>query len=532
MIISYWIFIVYYLGHRVFSLLYFINMPFSLLAEFKNRRAFQAMLIVLCLFLIFFFGFKTMDDPDIGWHLRTGEQILARGAVPQADWFTHSFADFSWIDHEWLTNVILYQLYNIGGPFLLSVLFASLLVFIFAYLVPKTFSSRLPLYQNLIIGVLGAGVVTFYVGVRPQLLTLVDVCFLLIIFQKLRRNPDSRALYWLPFLFLAWANLHASFPVGLGIFVVLLAFEAMKRRVLNKTGEFWFAEEKNTLIFPAIKKLAWMLPVSFLATLVNPYGWRIYLEVYRTMLDRYGTREIIEWLAPDVTQTYGIVFGVYLCLFLVVFFFRRAKIDLAHFVLFICFLVAALMSVRHIPLFVIITLPLFLIGVSDFFDEFLIPILKNKAVFIGLTSLCIMGVFTLGQFAQTAKRSLNQNEIFATVDIPVSAVRELKNLGLSGNMFNEYNWGGYLIWQAPEYPVFTDGRTAHWKRDGKNLLQEFLDTATYREGAEATLQKYNISFLFLDPGRPLVRVLQNDPGWEMLYSDDKAVIMKKVTGDK
>lgn len=507
-------------------------MPSFLMSEFKSQRAFQAIIIVLCLFLIAFFGFKTMSDPDIGWHLTAGQEILARGGIPQSDWFTNSFANFGWIDHEWLTNILLFKLYSLGGPFLLSALFSGLMVFLFAYLVPKTVDSPLPFYQNLIIGTLGAGVVTFYVGVRPQLLTLLGVALLLIIFQKLRRNPSSRAIYWLPVLFLVWANLHASFPVGLGIFALLLIFEAMKRRVLDKNGEFWFAEQKNTLVLAVIKKLCFIFPLAIAATLVNPYWWRIYVEIYRTLFDRYGTREIMEWLAPDITQTYGMVFAFYLCFLLIVFFFRRAKIDLTQFVLFLAFFVASLMSLRHIPLFVIVTLPFFLVGATRFFDQFFIPILKNRAVCGGLAALALLAVFTTGSFAQTLKRSFTENEIFSAADIPVSAVRELKNLRLSGNLLNEYNWGGYLIWRAPEYPVFIDGRTPHWKQDGKNLLQEFLDTVNYQEGAIATLEKYEISFLFLQPGRPLIQALKNDPAWEMLYSDDKAVIMRQVTGNK
>lgn len=507
-------------------------MPSFLQSEFKNQRVFQAIIIGLCLFLIFFFGFKAMSDPDIGWHLKAGAEIVTRGEIPQVDWFTHSYSGFGWIDHEWLTNIALSQLYNLGGPFLLSVVFSGLIVLVFAYLVPKTVGSPLPFYQNLIIGTLGAGVVTFYVGVRPQLLTLIGVALLLIIFQKLRRNPASRAIYWLPVLFLVWANLHASFPVGLGIFLVLLIFEAVKRQAIEKRGEFWFAENANTLAISAIKKLCWIWPLSLAATLVNPYGWRIYIEVYRTLFDHYGTREIQEWLAPDISQTYGIVFAVYLCLWLIVFFFRKAKADLCQFILFLLFLLMALMSLRHIPLFVMVTLPFFLVGAGQFFNEFLTPILRNKAVFIGLAAVAILGVFSAGDFAQTIKRSFVPNEIFAAADIPVSAVRELKNLQLEGNMFNEYNWGGYLIWQAPEYPVFIDGRTAHWKKDGQNLLQEFMEAVNYQEGAKDTLAKYDISFLLLQPGRPLVQALKDDTSWEMVYSDDKGVIMKKVTSNR
>lgn len=504
-------------------------MPSFLQSEFKNQRLFQAIVIILCLFLIVFFSFKVMSDPDIGWHLKTGEEIVSRGEVPQVDWFTHSYSDFGWIDHEWLTNITLSQLYNLGGPFLLSVLFSGLIVLVFAYLLPKTASSPLPFYQNLIIGTLGAGVVTFYVGIRPQLLTLVGIALLLIIFQKLRRNPASRAVYWLPVLFLVWANLHASFPVGLGVFLVLVIFEAVKRQAIEKRGDFWFAENANTLAAPVIKKLCWIWPLSLAATLVNPYGWRLYIEVYRTLFDHYGTREIQEWLSPDITQLYGIVFAVYLCLWLIVFFFRKAKADLSQFVLFLLFLLMALMSLRHIPLFVLVTLPFFLVGAQQFFDVFLIPILKNRAVFLGLAAVAVLGVFFSGNFAQTIKRSFVPNEIFAAADIPVSAVRELKNLKLSGNMLNEYNWGGYLIWQAPEYPVFTDGRTAHWRKDDKNLLQEFMETVNCQEGAKDTLNRYDISFVFLQPGRPLVQALKDDTSWEMVYSDDKAVIMKKIT---
>jgi len=468
-----------------------------------------------------------MDDPDVGWHLRTGEEIVNRGEVPKIDWYTHTYVDFPWIDHEWATDVTMYAIYSVGGPFLLSVISCLLVLLIFLYLMPLAAGSKLPWQANLLIGTVGAIVSGFFVGVRPQILGMLGVVLVLVILRQIKLKPDSKIVFWLPILFLVWVNLHGSFVLGLGVVLIVLLMEWVKRRTLENVGETWVAAEKDTMTREALRRLTIVFPVSLVAVLINPYGYRIFEEVGRTMFDTYGTREINEWMAPDISEQYGIAFAIYLFFWLTVFFFRRGKIGLTQLTLSLLALLGALMSRRNIPIFVILTLPYLYQGGRDFFANFLFPILRNRVVLIGLLVMAVVLIFFQGDFWSTLRRSLDEQEGFIGNDYPVAAVDELRENPISGNIFNEYNWGGYLIWRLPDVRVFTDGRTPHWREDGIPLLREFQDTIQYQAQAPEILEKYDISYVLLSPERSLVNVLREKEDWEEVYEDEVAVILKK-----
>ncbi|RME56323.1 hypothetical protein D6779_10780, partial [Candidatus Parcubacteria bacterium] len=82
---------------------------------------------------------------------------------------------------------------------------------------------------------------------------------------------------------------------------------------------------------------------------------------------------------------------------------------------------------------------------------------------------------------------------------PADAVAWIKENHPQGNLFNEYNWGGYLIWALPEYPVAVDGRTDLY---GDPVLRRYLDARAARAGWETTLQDWDVRVALLSPGAP------------------------------
>ncbi len=105
--------------------------------------------------------------------------------------------------------------------------------------------------------------------------------------------------------------------------------------------------------------------------------------------------------------------------------------------------------------------------------------------------------------------------------LPVAAADYLETADLPGPIFNSYNWGGYLIWQARDYPVYVDGRTDLY---GDELLREFLSTYRAQDGWEKRLDEAGINTVFVEPGCPLAAVLVVVDGWERVYEDDVAVL--------
>jgi hypothetical protein len=112
--------------------------------------------------------------------------------------------------------------------------------------------------------------------------------------------------------------------------------------------------------------------------------------------------------------------------------------------------------------------------------------------------------------------------------LPVAAVDYLREANLPGPMFNNYNWGGYIIWELPQYPVFVDGRTDLY---GDELLSQYLAALFARGNWRETLEAYDINLVFVETAAPLAKELRQEPGWEQTYDDDMAAIFVRVADE-
>jgi hypothetical protein len=143
----------------------------------------------------------------------------------------------------------------------------------------------------------------------------------------------------------------------------------------------------------------------------------------------------------------------------------------------------------------------------------------------GLNAAMIAAALTVIWFAFPSRWNLEE-QVAATS--PVRAVEFIKANHLSGPMLNDHAFGGYLIWAAPEHPVFLDGRTDVFEWTG--VFGEFGNWATLRSDPEGLLKKYGISFCLLNPESPMVRVLPLLPDWKVVYSDGNSVILARSPG--
>jgi hypothetical protein len=115
---------------------------------------------------------------------------------------------------------------------------------------------------------------------------------------------------------------------------------------------------------------------------------------------------------------------------------------------------------------------------------------------------------------------------------PCGAVAFLKSQKERGNIFNRYEWGGFLIWQLPEYKVFVDGRMPAWPTpSGKSPYTIYLETLQTREGWQETLKDYHIDYILISPGTFMDLKLRPDPeslGWSEVYRDPVSVVYQRV----
>lgn len=427
-------------------------------------------------------------DPDFGWHLRTGQLILERG-VPHEDWYSYTMPSFPWIDHEWFLDIGMYLADSLFGFNFLLVVF--LIVYTAAFFITKKTGQRFSDAAPIII--LGYFSTINFLGARPQIFTAFFIAVLWIILKRFLDNA-SRAIYLLPLLFLLWANVHAGFFAGLFIlFAIILLELSLKTNFFKKTSlpNFITVKEQS---WSKITTLALVAAISFLATLVNPYGIHLYEEVFRSIGDNFLRFHIAEWLPLFYTQLFTFAEGFnpliffYIYLFIGLFMYLKPKVDFNDAVFYLLFLFFSIMSQRHFPIFVIVTVP---------FLGTLFSLLKyeesSKHKVIVVLLWIIIAVFSLSMVITTF---LEKKPLY-----PEEALTFLQTLPPSENILNEYHWGGYLIWKIPERKVFIDGRMPSWRQDKQFVFSEYIALMSAQANFKDILEKYRISTVLLSKAR-------------------------------
>lgn len=518
----------------------------------------QNIFLFLGVLIIFFVALKSPTDPDMGWHLADGKYLLNHHLeVARYDIFSHSMADFPLIMHEWITDIWMFAVSRYLNLFILSIIFAIITTFAFLL---ATLGVKAKLEYKVAAAILAAIASIPVTGVRPQMITLLGLALVIYIVFQFRKNPDTKIIYFLPLIFWAWVNFHGGFAVGLFFIAVFLAVEAAKRMLIfgmrkcrawletyrefseknvfyERHPVFWarifqsnlFSKfrrmlEGNTLALGKIAKLGILLLASILATLANPYGWRVYIEVITTIFDKYAKQNIGEWLPVTAANPMSWQFLIYLTLLGILLLFSWHRLDYTYFLVALPFLYLGFTSWRHMPVFLIISTPFWVYIVETITGGELEKIMRRK----WFLALMVLAVFLIArqQIPPVWKTSFSIERLARDGGYPIGAVKYIRENSVPGNMFNEYNWGGFLIWQLPEKKVFIDGRMPSWRVDSFSIFEEFNNTVRYNEGWEKTLEKYNIGFAVLY-GNWLNDAAFSKIGWKKVYSDNLASVYQK-----
>jgi len=501
------------------------------LVQKSGRNIFTTinLFILLGIIMILVLSIRPAFDPDMGWHLKDGEYLLKSGwQVPKTDIYSYTMPDFPFIMHEWLTDIGMYSIYNHFGLPLLSIIFV--LITAAAFVVSAIAVPARREYQ-IIAALVGCIASLNIIGVRPQMITLLFLAILLNLIYHFRSYPQTKIIYLLPVLFLVWVNLHGGFPSGLVVLGLFLFFELLKKAVVH----LYKTIRKKIINLPAITWFSWrkIFCLSFLSgivTLINPYGWRIYIEVITTITDSYLKHNISEWVPVSVTQAHSFRFLAYLGLLLILTLISIRKIDFTHLGITAVFAWFAFSSWRNVPIFIVISIPLWVYIVKGLVGESLSKIIKNKGIIALLLFGVVVSVFQSRQMLSTILSSKKHYD-FIMATYPYQAVQYLKANPISGNMFNDYDWGGFLIWQYPEQKVFVDGRMPSWRQNGEHVFGDHQQISNISLGFRELLKEYDVSWVITKSNSLLAIALVGD-GWEGVYQDNKAAILKKPVAEK
>jgi hypothetical protein len=448
------------------------------------------------------------SDPDMWWHLKMGEIIWTTHHIPTVDLFSYTARNHAWIPHEWLSQLTIYLAYQAGGysGLMAWLCVLSAVLFIAGYFLCSIVSGnpKVALVGVLVIWMFA----TIGLAIRPQMIGYLLLVIELLLLH-LGRTHDARWLWGLPPLFALWVNCHGSFFLGMVIAVITY--------VLSFVG-FQTGSLISTKWQPARRRyLACSLVIAGLALFVNPVGMRQVLYPIDTMLHQHiGLSQVQEWQPLQITEPRAVLLLLLLlCIFLLVL-VRRSELQLQELVLLALGVWLGLSHQRMLFVFGILAAPILSRMLADLWDNYDPqrdrPVLN--AWFIGFSLLVAVLAFPSRRvLAMEVER-----------DNPVKAVSFLKTHHVSGRMLNDYVYGGYLIWAAPEYPVFIDGRGDVFEWTG--VLGEFGSWAMLQSDPHALLDKYRVDFCLLSHDAPMARVLPL-LGWNAIYSDSFSVIFTR-----
>lgn len=484
--------------------------------------------IVLGAMFVYFLCLRAPIDPDMGWHLMDGKYLIEHNfKAAKADIFSHSMTDFPLIMHEWTHDIMMYKLFSWANFFGLSIIYAAVTC---AAFILVSWGIKAKAEYKIIPAILGVIAGGYVIGVKAQMFSLLGLAAVIFIIFKFRQNSKTKLLYLFPLIFLLWVNFHGGFAVGLffiGVFLSLEYFKKISSYFLEKTGKFlkirtWLGE--NSLTLSSLWKLGIIFVASSLITLINPYGWRIYIEIITTIFDNYAKSIIGEWLPVSAAIPFAFQFFTYLALLGILLIMNFRKTDYTYLAIVSIFLYLAFSSWRHVPLFIVISIPLWVSIVEHLSGKELSKLIQKKwflAVFLLATA--VIGY----QRMQITPPSYSMERMSKEGNYPYGAVQYLRENTKPGNFFNEYNWGGYLIWQYPERKVYIDGRMASWNFRGRKIFLEFNNAMEHKDGWEKTLEDNNITQALVY-NNPSNEIAFSKLGWKETYKDYLSLVFEKT----
>jgi hypothetical protein len=471
---------------------------------FSFPVAISALLVVLAVFT----ARGRLSDPDLWWHLRTGELIWNTHSIPHVDPFSFTVAGHPWTAQEWLSQLTLYAVYRLGGyaGLMIWLCVMTSLIVVGGYLLSALYSG------NVKLAFLG-GMTTWLfattgVSVRPQLIGYVLLIVELLILH-LGRTRHARWLFALPPLFALWINVHSSFLFGLMVFAIVLVCSFLNLR--------WGL----LVAVPGERRTRGALTISFALSLaalfLNPLGAKLIwypLDVLFRQPMNLGL--ITEW-QPDFSPARGWALLAVSCLVLLIPLLRRVELQLDE------FLLTALpfyFAVRHMRMefpFGILVAPIVCRLLAGAWEQYKPERdrLWPNALVLALAAFTVFLAFPRPRNLASQMEKAN----------PVKALAYIRRSGLAGRMLNDYAFGGYLLWAAPERKVFIDPRADLY--DPAGILKEYARFISLAEDPRPMLDKYRIDFCLLAPDEPVARVLQFLPGWKKVYSDGQAAVLAR-----
>jgi hypothetical protein len=463
---------------------------------------------------------RRVGDPDYWWHEFTGQLMWQNKVFARNELFTFTTPGKSWTDHEYLSQFLFYFLNRAGGLVLVAIGFAVLIWAGFWLILARIRERE---YSPWVAGaalLLGAGAGFVVWGPRPNVFDFLFVSLELYWIERFL-SRGSRALYALPLVTLLWANFHGGFVFSfffLAVTIVGLVFR-------------WLTTERDRALLRQARTLLLIGVGCVVGSLITPYGLSLFVYVWSTQFSSQLAGFVAEWQSPDFHMLGVLPLEAFLLLVLIGFAWRRPRL---HDVLLVVATAAfALHAVRFTPIFVAAATPVLAWQWSEPWTQMRAWLkttrLGSPREWIGEALVMVLLAGTAGSVGLAAY-TLRGQTASTRANYPVAAADWLAaNPQVGTHLFNEYSWGGYVVYRFypdPTRRVFIYGES---ELMGDALLAQYADVNQLHPNWSQILDSYGVDYILFPNARPLDAALHASSAWQCVYQDSVASIFVRTT---
>ncbi len=505
---------------------------------------------------------RLLGDAGIGWHIRTGQLILATHTIPRVDPFSSTAASVTvgqpWFAWEWLYDVIVGWLDRAAGLNGVVLFTALIIAGLFAWTFRLLLRRGTNVLVALVLILLAASAAMIHFQARPHVVSWLFAVVWFWILESQEEtwggahsdsshadsdSPRSWPLWVLPLLMLVWVNVHGGFLIGF----VLLAIYWIGAvwQWFSLKGDRFEDVLRKIRAGRRIRALAFMGVLSAAATFVNPYGFKLHVHIYRYLSNRFLMDHIDEFQSPNFHYVAQKCFAGLLLLTLLALAARRREAGVSQGLVVLFAVYAGLYASRNIPVSSLLLILVIGPWLSDAMER-LADTLSSRGSAIqwrGMAStsflqrmkaveLSLRGhlwpiaaiVLTCWIAAHGGKLGAKplMDAHFDPKRFPVHAVDYLQKQGVQGPLVSPDYWGGYLIYRLyPRVRMVVDDRHDFY---GEEFLKSYLKMMHVEPGWEDFLQQHQAQCVAVPRDSALANILVETPGWKPIYSDDAAVV--------
>ncbi|MBI3695022.1 MAG: hypothetical protein HY238_09325 [Acidobacteria bacterium] len=478
-------------------------------------------------------GMALLSDGDTGWHIRTGEYILQNHSMPRQDLFSFSRAGQPWFAWEWLSEVIFAGLHKAGGlagvVLLSGVVIAATSAVVFRYMIWQGSDMLVAVVLMLVAG----SASTVHWLARPHLFSYLFLAVAIWVLEADRRRP-TQWVFALAGLSVLWTNLHGGFVallVTLGIYLGGNIVETL-----------WAPAGERS--WGRAKRYGILLGLALAATLVNPYTWRLHQHIFSYLRSDFILDHVQEFRSPNFRGEGMRYFEVLLFAGLAAAPALVRRRDVTSALMLVFWSHAALLSARHVLLYVVVAAPLaareasawwaragqsrvsWIRTLHEIGQDYGTGGVAFSARAVGWLAPAFV-VMTAGTLF-AGRHSDRLRSEFSKEQFPVAACQAAAGQLAGHKIFTSDQWGDYLIYRYyPKLKVFIDGRSDFY---GPELGQEYLRAMNSHHQWGEIFDRYGFDLALLPAEWPLATTIKAHPNWKVKYDDGKALLLERVAG--